>query len=150
MNINEKILVNNKLTNIWELIKADDVSVTYDVSPIDIKAMPFLKINTFTSNHNFLINGVSFFKEDCIVHKDSIHNNIHTDRVCELYNLFQNGVEISLLKSNGVFEKIETFEYFEIKNVTKYIQNIHFYFGKQLFLFYSENQYLIKTDTYYI
>lgn len=150
MNIDEKILRQDGLVNIWELIETNNLSVTFDVSPIDIQYLQFLKINRFVSNDNFLINGISFFKEDCVVHKDSIKNTIHTERISELYNLFKNGTEIFLLKSDGTFDKIETFEYVEIKNASKYIKNIHFYFGRQMFLFYSKKQYLIKTDTYYI
>jgi hypothetical protein len=150
MNIDEKILRHDGLINIWELIETDNLSVTFDVSSINLQYAPFLKINRFVSNDNFLINGISFFKEDCIVHKDSVKNTIHTERVSELYNLFKSGVELFLLKSDDTFDKIETFEYYEIKNASKFIKHIHFYFGRQMFVFYSEKQYLIKTDTYYI
>lgn len=150
MNIDEKILRQDGLINIWELIETDNLSVTFDISPINLQYTPFLKINRFASNDNYLINGISFFKEDCVLHKDSIKNTIHTERVSELYNLFKNGTEIFLLKSDGTFDKIETFEYYQTKNVSKYTKHVHFYFGRQMFVFYSENQYLIKTDTYYI
>lgn len=150
MNIDEKILTSNGLTNIWELAKNENILVTGNIEPIRItdKLLPnFIK---HKSNHNFLVNGISFFGEDCVVHKNSNYEFINTDRISELYNLFNNGEEISLLKSDGTFDKIKTFEYYEIENINKYIQNIHFYFGSPFFIFYSNNEYLIKTDTYYI
>jgi hypothetical protein len=149
MNIENTILTKDGLKTISSLKDTDDIKLFFDS---DFPNYDYWKMSgniQILSNTIYRINGIDFFDKDVIRIKVN-EGNPYSYWVFKLFEKFKNGDKVYFLSPDNIATEILTFEHIKIDNINKQPKHIHFYFDEDGYVSYSEQNVLVRINTYYI
>jgi hypothetical protein len=148
MNIENTILTKNGLKTISSITKNDDIKFFYDSD------LPNYDYWQMTGNLQYIdpfvykMNNIDFFERDVIRVKVN-DGNPYNCWVFQLFEKFENGNTIYFSSFNNTPTEVLIFEKIKIDNINKQPKHIHFYFEESGYISYSEQNVLVKVNTYY-
>lgn len=148
MNIENTILTKDGLKTISSIQETESIKFFFEYGFPNYDYWEMSGNLQILSNTIYRMNDIDFFEKDVI--RIRINNgNPYDCRVFELFEKFKNGDTIYFVSYDNVQREILTFERIEIENINNQPKHIHFYFEEAGYISYSEQNVLVKTNTYY-
>jgi hypothetical protein len=148
MNIENTILTKNGLKTISSITENDYIKFFYD---LDLPNYDYWQTSgNLQYIHSFVykMNNIDFFEKDVIRIKVN-DGNPYNCWVFQLFEKFKNGDKIYFISADDSETEVLTFECIEIENINNQPKHIHFYFDEDGYVSYSDQNVLVKINTYY-
>lgn len=148
MNIENTILTKNGLKTISSIKEMDAIKFFYETDFPNYDYWEMSGNLQILSNTIYRMNGVDFFERDVIRIKIN-EGNPYNCYPYKLFEKFENKDTIYFSGFDDTPTEVLTFEKIKIDNINKQPKHIHFYFEENGYVSYSEQNVLVKVNTYY-